>query len=222
MKLYQISVLVVVLGLTFASGLMHGRMTNRWGITSEARAAADKLEQIPSHFGPWELIDPEEMDETSQQMLETFGYLGGLYQNRETGSQVSSLLIVGPPGTVGVHVPEVCMSNRQYELVEDRKAVSISETSAPASAHQFWAVKFKRTDVSGHLVPVYYAWTTGGTWAAAQGPRWEFAKSPYLYKLQVSCRLAPLAGLAGSDPCREFLRDFIPAAAPCLVAPSGR
>lgn len=222
MKLYQIIALVAVLGATLASGVIHGRMTNRWGVGSKARAAGDKLREIPSQFGTWKLVAREEMDEGSQQMLETFGYTGGLYENRKTGSRVSSLLIVGPPGTVAVHTPEVCIGSREWELVNSRKAVSIQERGDPAKSHTFWAVRFKRTDVDGYLMPVYYGWTVDGTWAAEQGGRWKFAGSPYLYKLQVSCTLSPLAGPAESDACQQFLAEFIPAAAPYLVSPQSR
>jgi hypothetical protein len=222
MKLYQLIALLAVLGLTVASGVIQGRMTNRWGVSSEARASGDKLQEIPSRFGSWTLVEPEKMDKTSQAMLETFGYMGGLYENRDTGAQVLSLLIVGPPGTVAVHTPEICMGSRDYELVSSRKAVFIREKGSPAKSHRFWAVRFKRTDVEGQLLGVYYAWTVHGTWAAEEDGRWKFAGSPYLYKLQVQCLLPPLAGPEEADACQQFLAEFIPAAAPHLVTSRDR
>jgi hypothetical protein len=75
---------------------------------------------------------------------------------------------------------------------------------------------FKRTDINGNLVPAYFGWTLGDRWTASNDPRYAFAGHPYLYKLQVSCVLPPMLAASESDPCQDFLTDFVSAAAPYL------
>ena len=66
---------------------------------------------------------------------------------------------------------------------------------------------------------VYYAWSTGHEWTAPDSPRFAFTGWPYLYKLQLSCNQAPGTYVARDDACRRFLKDFLPALKPHLVAP---
>lgn len=222
MKLYQTIALAAIVGLTVASGVMQGRMTNRWGLEPEALAAGKKLEEVPAEFGSWKLVAKQEMDEQSRKMLETFGEAGGMYENIETGARVSVFVIVGPPGPVALHVPEICMSCRENTLLGPRKDFTIEEKNNPGKAHHFWGVRFKRTDVDGTLIPVYYAWTIDGTWAAEEGGHWGHGGDPYLYKIQVQCWLPAMAGAVETDPAQEFLAEFVPALAPYLVPPQGR
>jgi hypothetical protein len=88
---------------------------------------------------------------------------------------VRRVLIVGPPGPVAVHTPEIGTGSRNYELAAGPSEVrlSIQEKGNPAETHQFRAVRFKRTDIDG-------------TWRAEAGGRLKFAGSPCLYRLQVS------------------------------------
>lgn len=228
---------VLVSVLTAASGLMHGRMTDRWGPSPAILAAAERLEKMPTKFGDWELVEPDQPDTSVVNMLELVGYVGGTYVNRNTDARVYAALILGPPGTIAVHTPEICVSSRANVLIETRKSVSIepaapqtddapladtasqpaaspSETAAasPQPPHRFWRVVFKRADANGLLMPVYYGWTISGRWDSSERPRFEFADNPYLFKLQVSSVTVPGIVESQSNPCEEFLAEFTHAA----------
>jgi len=213
--------LFVVLALTLASGAMQGRMRGRWGPASAMVTAGQLLETFPTEFGDWKLLRNGELGEDATNQLEPTGWLVRTYENRKTGTEVSAILLVGPPGPISVHTPEVCISSQQYKIIEPRRSVTLGDTGAGSPQHTFWAATFQSTDVVGSLLRTYWAWTTDGTWQAAKGARYRFAGEPYLYKVQVSASYPPGADFEHDDSCRDFLADFVKAA-PAYLKPTSR
>lgn len=212
--------MVLVVGMTLLSGVLHGRMRNRWGPSPDTVFAADKLAEIAQQFGDWRLQSTGELDETARAMLECSGYFVRDYQNRVTGDVVSVMVLLGPPGPISVHTPEICYPSRNYQSRGERQQVTIPGPAGKGDT--FWALDYKTDSVQGDLFRIYYAWNTGDYWSAADDPRFAFAGQPYLYKIQLSTRL-PLGTKPGADdPCRKFLQDFIPVARKCLVPPNGK
>ena len=208
---------LIAAGLTLASGLIHGRMTQRWKHSKASDSAAQRLAELPDTFGKWQGQSLEELDQETVDMLQCAGYVVRVYVNEETGAAIKMALLLGPAGPISVHTPEICFSGRNYLILEKRKRVQIPEDSKD----EFWGLTFQSKGLGATQLRVYYAWTTGGTWAAPdRHPRYKFAGRPYLYKIQLAGSLPPGADATTDDPCREFLRDFVPVARPYLVDPS--
>lgn len=212
---YPIAILLVM-GLTLVSGAVVGKMSNRWGPSQESLAAAKKLEEVPERFGNWELLSSGSMNESDVKMLECSGYISRSYVNQESGEVVKVFVILGSPGPISVHTPEVCYSSRANKSLETRKSVTVG-----ASSDQFWAMTFERTDLNADLVRIYYAWTPGNHWVASENPRISLASCRHLYKIQVESYLPAGADLANSDPCKSFLEEFVPAMKNYLIDGSG-
>lgn len=206
MKQYQyLLATLLTLGLTIVSGAVFGKMSNRWGPSKYSLAAAEKLESLPEDFGAWKLQSSEEMTETTVAMLECSGYISRVYVNQESGEVVNVAVILGPAGPIAVHTPEVCYSSRAHKALGQRKSITIGD-----SDDKFWALTFEKNDLSASLIRVYYGWTRGNQWVAAKDPRFAFATSPYLYKIQLASYLPAGTDLEGNDPCENFLADFVP------------
>jgi len=206
MKQYQQLIAgLLAMGLTVASGAAVGKMSNRWGPSQTSLAAARKLEEFPEQFGNWKLKSSERMSETAVKMLECSGYISRSYVNQKSGESVNVAVIVGPSGPISVHTPEVCFSSRDHETLESRKPTAVG-----ASGDQFWAMTFESNDVNANLIRVYYGWTPGNQWEATENPRFSFAACPYLYKMQLASHLPAGTDLTNTDPCKNFLEDFIP------------
>ena len=94
--------------------------------------------------------------------------------------------------------------------------VQLNQTAEP---EDLWRTTFKSRNISGHLLCVYYGWSRGDRWSATEGARWEYAGSPYLYKIQLAVQLPPGLTPEETDPCKDFLVDFLPVLQPYLVAP---
>jgi hypothetical protein len=218
MRARFILAVLLVIALTGASGLLEGRLGNRWTKPIELLAAAGKISEIPDRFGDWELQTARALDDQSVKMLQCVGGTQRVYRNRRTGQNVGMFLIVGPPGPTSVHTPEICYSSQDYDRAEDRKLLRVRESERPDET--FWKVTMRRKDLSAEVLHVAYAWNAGDGWKAAERPRFAFASQPFLYKLQLAGFAGPEVGDVENEPCRAFLQDFLPALDRILLRPS--
>jgi hypothetical protein len=212
--------MVLVAGLTVLAGVLHGRMSNRWGPSPDTIFAANKLKEIPRQFGDWRLQSTTDLDKSSREQLDPAGYFVRTYENQTTGEVVNVTVLLGRPGPISVHTPEICMGSQNYQSRGNRKMVAIR--AAAGADDEFWALDFKTSDLRGDLLRVYYGWSAGDRWLAPEDARFWSAGKPYLYKIQLSGILPPGAGPQSDDPCHKFLQDFVPAAKQYLIEPSAR
>jgi len=217
MKSIMFGVILVAV-LTIVSGMLQGRMSNRWGPTEDMQTAAKQLEKLPTQFGSWQLFSSQEMSEEARNQLECAGYLYHTYKNRDTGEIVNMVLLLGPAGPIAVHTPEICYSSRAYKQLAPRECVTLLDRSNQKD--NFWSLTFRSAGVNADTLQVYYAWRTGDHWLAAGNPRFSLAGQPYLYKIQLASRAPFFADLKTNDPCKNFLQDFLPAAKQYMIEPS--
>lgn len=206
--LRNLPILVATL-LVIAAGLVQGFWTNRWVTSHELEAAAERLQRVPKQVGSWEGQDQE--FETKD--YARAGIVGGLlrrYQNRDTGSVVSVLLVCGRPGPISVHTPDVCYRGAGYDQIDDQTQATV-ESDAPEPAHFWWLRMRKQNTVIPEFLGIHYGWSATGDWSAPKGsPRFEFARFPYLYKLYVVREISTPEGKAESEEDRAFLQAFLP------------
>ena len=197
----------LTLAVTLVGGVLYGNYSQRWGPPPDLLAAARYVEKLPRKIGEWAVVKDVPMDKSAVQMLECAGYVNRQYLNQTTGQSVNLAVIVGPPGPTAVHTPEICFSSRAYEQETARKLVEIpSNTGQP---HTFWSLGFSTRNVLADGLRVYYAWSVGDRWKAAESPRYEFAAAPKLYKLQLSATVSPQLGEDQTDPGGEFLKQLV-------------
>ena len=208
---------VLILGLTIGGGLLHGRLTDRWGPPPQMIAAAEMLPRIPDHFGNWRQVATRELDSLSIEMLQCAGYIDRSYQNRVTGAQVDVLVLLGPTGPIAMHTPEVCVSTKAYKTRDDRHRVEIPGDAG--SSPSFWSLDFVSSGVSDNVMRCYYAWNDGGIWESPANARFHYVGKPYLYKIQLFSEVGTSGRSSAKDPARQFLEDFLPVAAPLLKRP---
>jgi hypothetical protein len=215
--IFGVATVVVV---TLLSGYIQGRMSRRWGASRELSAAARKLQEIPETIGPWRLVSTDKMSETVANVLECAGYAIRRYETRQSGDSVTVALLVGPSGPTSVHTPEICYSGVGSRLVEGETKVALDRDASGPETSSFWRTTFQSSAVGGEQFRVYHAWSTGERWIAADDARFAFAAYPYLYKLQIAGPLRSGSEGDEDDACRQFLREFVPAIRPCLLAAS--
>ena len=209
-----ISGIILVVVFTVLSGVIQGRMSNRWGPPRDVLAAAEKLDDIPSQIGIWRLTSSDEITQSTLTMLECTGYILRTYENQETGETVRVSVLLGPSGPMSVHTPEICYSSQDYTIHEQRRQVPIA---IDGSNESFWALTFQSNNLDADMLRVYYAWNPGDNWSAPEDPRFEFASHPFLYKIELASYLPPGTDVETDDPCRKFLQDLVPLAKPCLT-----
>ena len=219
--------------LTVASGAMHGRMRGRWGRPEDVLAAAERLAAVPEQIGDWQLQQRHELDDTAIRLLDASGWVLGSYTHRRTGETVSLNVIVGTPANIAAHPPEDCFGGRYFTQLGPRQAVEILRAGNPSgrggpASDRYWMTDFRSTRPDRRVHRIYYAYSTGGPWLAAERPRWTHAGAPYLYSIQVRCVLPPghyRTGPAeplgaeppGAEPPPDTAHEFLQAAAPILA-----
>jgi len=193
---------------------MHGRFSGRWGPPSQLRAAGGTVADLPPDFvgSDWECTLSQPLGKVEVDELHCTGHWARRYVNRTTGEVVDVSLIVGPPGRVAVHTPEVCsgwrlLKRRQPMTLRDDEGLTLRDDEA--REHSFWDPIFETDDISKTKVRFYYAWRVDGPWTASRKTRYVFAGSPVLFKVQASCMLSPGADEKSSDGAQAFLRDFV-------------
>ena len=202
---------VLAFALTILSGVLQGRMRNRWGPSPDTVRAAGKLAKVPTQFGDWRLSSTGKLDETAEKMLECTAYFVRSYQNQATGDLVSVTVLLGPPGPISVHTPEVCFGSRDYRLMGKREEVVIR--GADGQDDQLWALSYKNTTVSAATCS---ACIMPGAPANAGRPAATRVSSmpvnPICTKSNFPRRCRRERICKPTIPAEKFLEDFLPAA----------
>ncbi len=198
-----LALLAIGIALIATTGYVYGRLSQRWGPTPDMTAAADHLRTMPKQFGDWHMTEEMELGTTAEKMLECAGHVTRRYVNRKTGARVTMFIIVGPPGPIAVHTPEICFSSRDYDK-QGNKRTQVSFASTGTEPHTLWQTTFRSKRITTDTLFVYYAWSTGDIWHASESPRYQYGGDPLLYKLQI----AGLQETDGTDPCQQFLETL--------------
>ena len=194
-------VIAALLALTLLSGVVHGYLDGRWTTQASRSEQGELLSQIPSKLGDWTLMDEQDLPESAQRLLRCYGSVVRVYQHTESGAMVNVAVMYGPRGPIAVHTPEICYSSVGTKQTRPRKIETITTDK---NRHQVWSVEFSRDDQPDASLAVYYGWSDGGAFVAADSPR--FWLTDDLYKVQLA---GPVTGSA-IDPCQSFLDSFMP------------
>ncbi len=77
---------VAAIGLTIGSGLLHGRLSQRWTDGEAMRAAAARMRKLlPERIGAWQMCRRFKLSRLAIELLDCQGYVNRGYRNEETG-----------------------------------------------------------------------------------------------------------------------------------------
>lgn len=201
--------LAVVVAMTVGVGMVHGKYSNRWGKPPDMAGAAERVRGLPETIGDWEMRDSSEFGDNVVKQLQCAGYVNRVYVHRKSGDTVSVAMLVGPPGPISVHTPEVCYPSMNLEILQKAETQKIESDGA---SNEFSSVLFRSRGLEAEKLRVWYSWANDGRWQVPKlSPRMAFSGSPMLFKIQVA---APVEGdgKEDADPCRAFINDFVPIA----------
>jgi hypothetical protein len=188
--------------------LIEGHYLNRWGTPADLSAAAKQVEGFPREFGPWTFAgEGDKLADTICEELGLAGYLSRSYAHRESGAVANVLLMVGQPGPLLRHPPNICYANRANEQVGDTTKFQVAATSPPS---EFKLLEYKRPQsVTNDRFLVAYSMSTGPVWQVPNLPRLEFGAAPMLYKVQLLLTLDPSQSHEqGAELMQQFAVEF--------------
>lgn len=194
---------VIVAAATLVGGALHGHFHNRWGGSAASLEAAERICQLPARVGEWETYQTFHLSQREQDVLQSYRHVGRVYRHARSGEMVSLSIIVGPFGPTAAHTPEVCWTSGEVEAISGREKFRRSQ-----SDDEFWTVVFRSTDVEQQKFRALYAWKCLGPWIAADHARFQFAASPYLCKMTLSCSSSD--DEASLETCQQFLDALLP------------
>jgi hypothetical protein len=193
-----------------AAAVGHGLRTDRWGPPADLKAAADRLSGVPMTVGDWH-AEADDLDPRTIEVARVAGYLNRRYVHYYSKDDVSVLVLCGRPGPTAVHTPDVCYTGAGY-------VPGPVEKKSPVDGHTFWVGEFtKSSGPTPEKLRIWWAWSDGGNWTAADSPRTAYAGSKVLYKLYVVHRVGP-ADDRTSDRSAELdlIKVLLPELQKCL------
>ena len=191
----------VLIGLTLFSGVVHGVMDGRWSHSENLVETGARLNQLPDSCGDWELVEKQELDPEVTEMLRCYGSEVRQYRHTSRGTLVTIAVLFGPRGPIAVHRPEICYSSIGTKQIGVRRKKTVYVDSAK---QRFWQARFSQDKSKTATLDVWYGWSDGDDWVAAENPRFWMTNN--LYKIQI-------AGPVGNEefnPCEELLSALLP------------
>lgn len=199
-----IAVVAVIL-LTALPAVLQGRFMNRWSQPPELNQAGEQLHHFPRQFGDWHSAQDERpLSEAVCRELGLVQHFHRQYVHAVTSDRLDLLLMVGPPGKLVRHPPDVCYVNRANQQIGE--AISLA-TVSKAGEHQFELLHFQQKSQPLHQeFWVAYAFATeAGIWSSPASPRMAYGAESVLYKMQV---LTEAPQEAHDQSLAEFLKKF--------------
>ena len=207
-KFPLIGFLVLILG-TLGVGIVHGRLSNRWGLQANAELASQRLQPpLPETVGNWRMRHEDKLPSAVTAILQCPAYVVRVYEHQQTGDVVNVAVLLGPPGPISVHTPEVCYSSREYTPDGERRKTTVKDEND--REHTLWQLPLNSNNLNASSLRVFYGWSTGTTWEAVEYPRFCFGSLPHLYKLQVAVTDHPSSAAIEFDSGQDFLACFLP------------
>ncbi|MDR3111311.1 MAG: EpsI family protein [Planctomycetaceae bacterium] len=210
----------IITFLTLAITVVAGNYQDRWSQNKDRAEAGKRIKELPGRIGDWVLGEDKDMSQNDEEALQVAGnYIVRRYRNVSTNDEVLLMLMVGPPGRLTVHTPEVCFGGRDYVAQEKHEMVTFN-TSGTETSDALWRIKFVNQSTRGGApIVFYYGLNIGTGWQAVDNPRTAFQWYRNIYKIQLqsyyresarSTASAAGGGEEASDPCKAFLEDAFP------------
>lgn len=168
---------------------------------------AARLKAVPLTVGDWQ-GEELQTNEAVVRAADCAGMIQRSYTNTRDGRQVSFMILVGKPGPLSVHLPDICYRGAGYRSQGDASKAELEIASRTA--------EFRVLDMANSTGPVarhlriYHSWNNGSGWTTPGVPRVAFARSAYLFKLYVTTPATSAPDPGDQDVCRDFIVSCLP------------
>ncbi len=184
MKITLLLASISVILLTVVPTIVDGQRRFRWGEDTEVQELMNRLGQFPDRIGDWESSGDIDLDSSATNLLQPLASVNRTYINAPRQLKAHVFILLGPTGPTAAHTPDVCFDSREYSIIGERRTVSVDSDRRPDS--KCFETRFQSRRADGSLLTSWYAWTVDGTWQATDRPRFSFAGSRYLFKIQIA------------------------------------
>ena len=155
----------------------HGWIRSRWDFDAEATRRGNSMQNLPNNL----VVGSEKLRKTSTTSFSTNlkceHYFDHVYYNQELDASAEVATFFGNAGPIAVHTPDVCYRHSDYKIV-DTQVLDVGE-------HQFKLVVMERKSVDQARIHVCFAWLREDHWEVTDSPRFAYAFTRHLYKMQM-------------------------------------
>jgi hypothetical protein len=190
------------------TGIMHGRITDRWRYSDTLQSALSKLPQLPLLVGNWDGTILE-VDTEGTARRGAGSYVSARFVNRLQGDVVYVTLVCGRPGPLSLHPPTICLPAHGFSQNGAEVRLSIP-LGGELGKNEFCTAEFLKTGVVPEHTRFYWSYSAGGRWSVPADPRISLAGHPAVYKLYFFHRSSQADDPLGENPCLPFLRAYVP------------
>lgn len=200
---------ITAFALVATAGIVQGVMTNRWDKPRDLQPIAERLQTIPATFGDWSATEVEiPADQIERGEIQS--YLSRRYVNRKSGAAVNVLVVLGRPGPISVHTPDVCFRGAGYEQLAASQSYNDNVAGIGPCGFSVTSFAIPASNLPETL-RVFWSWSTDGRWTAPENPRFEFAGKPFLLKLYATRSVHAQDDDLKEDESLVLLKEFLPA-----------
>jgi hypothetical protein len=185
-------------------GLVHGLRTNRWNLSAQPAATAARLASVPLQLDGW-TGEAFPTDKLGRGMA---GCLHHRYTQQRSGRTVTVFLVCDRPGPVSIHTPDVCYEGIGYEVTKRTRFTPRGGTAAPAPT--FWTARFHKKRADASDLRIFWSWSGGEGWQAADDPRMTFARFAVLCKVYFIEETSVGDEIPADDPAVDLIRQLLP------------
>jgi len=120
--------IVAVILMTALPAFLQGRFVNRWDEPPNLNLAGRQLHQFPRQVGLWQsAADSRSLSDALCRELGLEAHFHRQYIHDETGDRLHVLLMVGRPGRLVRHPPDVCYANRANQQIGEAAGLAIAD-----------------------------------------------------------------------------------------------
>lgn len=200
------AILAATILLLLGAGVADGIITNRWAPSDELQRASAAIQNLPLEIGEWTGVD-REIDERELKIAAATAFIQRTYTNQTTGDQIIVTCLCGPHGPISLHPPTVCFTGAGWRLTEQEKPENYDLDDQTTC--RFWQARFtRRNQLQEEEIVTDWSWNNGEGWKASTNPRFEYAGSPFLYKLYFTSP-ARLANEQSKSLRDDFVKMFL-------------
>jgi hypothetical protein len=195
-----------VLALVVCGALVHGSVTQRWGVLVPDEELTARLHAAEVRFRDWQPTEVPTVMPTNERSTAT----SRRYDSAGAKRSAVISLISGTPGSVATHTPDVCYPGSGYKTLRGPRKEKF-ELPGGRPGECYVADFEKKTQSKHDRVRVRWAWLHEGAWVAPDSPRWQFAgqlRAPTIYKVYIATPLPEAEGEEAPEddaPTRAFV-----------------
>lgn len=224
--------------IVLVSGFLHGRQTHRWSDPPPLDDFVARLKNIPQKFDDWTGTPARFMDDLRTHGIEEYLLIN--YSNNKSIENYQVLVVVGRPGPIAAHTPDVCYRGEGFTSNSEptRSDVTIKEEGRNRTFELFdLKLRPPSTRVMDYELEIRWAWMPPAQGLRAPAsPRVEFADQQALYKVYVihkkpvssssglqansTLPVAPSASKGSANDTNAFLLKFLPRLEAALKDPA--